>query len=423
MEVRSLIKNDRVFEHIYYCLGREFLFNNTWIVIILCVLLYFPAIFFRYTHIVATEIQWESLKWYQLSEAIILVPLIILIASKWSRKHFTEDRYYHFKTFEEPKEINWKEKIWQITLVNIPFFSGLILLTVFRNEQIAFIACNLIFLSLIYFLINAALREYFTVDKIVYSYFLHEYKGRDENFISNNDTSHKFSSKNWYFKRTSFMDRTSFENDIAPKILRVFQEGMEMEGWSIEKIIKQKNESTHLGLLEDGKNILGYCFVTIPDNLFQEKKILWIDACCIIKQFQEHGFYDIAIKNLLALNRFGWIGGRTQNPVIFYLLDNKSGNPKGKLLPFDNANKYPDELMNFLLANILQVKNHADILNRETGLCKQIYKVGILGKYPLDFKKDKKRSSRLEIELIKIGLNRLEGDAIIVLKEVKDFEK
>jgi hypothetical protein len=141
MEVKSLINNDKVFEHIYYSLSREFLFNNTWIVILLCALFYFPSLFLHYFRVNITE----QIIYYQIVE-VILISGIVLLASYFSRRHFAEDRYYHFKTFEAPKKIIWNVKIIQISIVIIPFFIGLITL-VFHDVYpwVLFGGFNLVF--------------------------------------------------------------------------------------------------------------------------------------------------------------------------------------------------------------------------------------------------------------------------------------
>lgn len=225
---------------------------------------------------------------------------------------------------------------------------------------------------------------------------------------------------NWIF---SFTKDISTEDKflIAENILAVYRDAMGSEGWSVDEICDRAEKSTALGLLKDAKNnIGGYLLVTVPSEPLNDKHILWIDSISVRKALQKHGYYQRGIKKVMKkfskYYTFGFVGGRSQNPLIFYLRDKLSDN---KLYPFDDL--YPGELMEYLINHVYEVGEPYDegkLKNEDLkrGICRKIYKKGKLGDYEENI--DRGRSAKFEAKLKEWDFQRQKGDALIIIKQL-----
>jgi len=415
--IKSLMHHPRVFSHIYYQLGREFVFNNLTVVILLISNCFIPYVIDKYD---GNNSHYRYIT-YQILQPIFTIFYLIL-------SYIFLKEYNAYKSGDEKLEVFDGNNVLKIfTSGIIKYFKNLhkmphllfifiiaplifssicfALAISFQNSYLLFIAFNFSIFPVVLAMVFKGFKEYMEVEKYYLAYFI------ERHFLKSNKERHV---KEWNFRRTLDYPDADFTKHLAPQILDVYEDGMGSKGWSIAEIAKQKTASTLLGLLEDSdKDIFGYCFVTIPAALFQRRKILWIDACSISRDLQSEGYYKKAIKKVIGLydrNSFGYLGGRTQNPVIMYSHDKYC---EGKFLPFDDL--YPDELMQFLIMNIPEVREVGENLDKEKGLCKKAYN-GILGEYPKGLSKG--RCSQFEEELKTFGFNRDEGDAIIVLKEL-----
>ncbi|MBK8965286.1 MAG: GNAT family N-acetyltransferase [Lewinellaceae bacterium] len=221
-----------------------------------------------------------------------------------------------------------------------------------------------------------------------------------------------YKSFQWFFNKTIDISKSKRYN-YATIILKIFENGMGIKGWSLERIIEQLEASTLLGLLQNGNSYEGYFFATIPSEQFEGKSILWIDAVSITKGHQKNSWIQKGIDEIMKFFSeydFGIIGGRSQNPVVFKLFT-KIGS--GEYLPF--SRNYTKSEMDFLIKNIYEVNkpNVEGKLNQQIGICKNTYKEGKLGDYPiLEFP----NAEQYELLLSQNGFNRHEGDSVILIK-------
>lgn len=222
----------------------------------------------------------------------------------------------------------------------------------------------------------------------------------------------------WNFKKTSEY-KLDLENTIA-KITDLFNDGMGQEGWKPYKIKRQLKSSHVLGFLEDeyGKDF-SYFFATIPKKRFDGKHLLWIDACSVRQRFQRNGIFSKGveeIKNIYKKYNFGYVGGRSQNPIVFRTIDKLSSDI---YYPFDKL--YPSEMINFLKDTIKnEVKRPSETkeqgLNLENGIVTNAYWGKKLGNYKVDLNNED--ILRYEKKLSEWGFDRCNGDSVIILKQI-----
>lgn len=220
---------------------------------------------------------------------------------------------------------------------------------------------------------------------------------------------------NWVFNNCKTLSEQE-KRILAPKIKAIFENGMGINGYSEARIWEQLNQSTLIGLLQQQGNMMGYFFVTIPESQLHHQSLLWIDACCIYKTLQSKGLYARALAILYDIYQyqgFGWLGLRTQNPVMMHLIDKMNAND---LYPFDKY--YDSEIINYLIDNVYEARKPylANRLELHTAICKKVYAEGRLGKYPDAI--DKGRTSYFETKLKSFQFERDAGDAIILLKKL-----
>src|SRR6266446_9519353 len=116
---------------------------------------------------------------------------------------------------------------------------------------------------------------------------------------------------------------TNFDESLPHTFHEIFLDGFGLkEGWSIEGVKKALHQSTLLGLLTSSaetQDICGYAFYSVPEVPLLGTYMLWEDAICLRKSAQGKRLstkvYELACEKLSG-RRFGWIGGRPQNPVV-----------------------------------------------------------------------------------------------------------
>lgn len=212
------------------------------------------------------------------------------------------------------------------------------------------------------------------------------------------------------------------KSEVYPKetiqgILETFRNGFGLkDGWSPAEVHRALGRSSILALLKSQDNqIVGYAFFSTPEEPLLGKNLLWEDAICIHKNWQGKGLSTAhlfqAICEFLPTKTFGWLGGRTQNPVVILRYAHL-----GTLYPFDRS--YADgegkTIMAFLLDHIPEVKAARPALDLQTGICKRTYPEGRLGDYPIE----KKRGEIYELWLNRWGFSRNAGDAVIVISQL-----
>ena len=217
----------------------------------------------------------------------------------------------------------------------------------------------------------------------------------------------------WKFQKPS--DMNDVNNNLSKAIHQVYLDGFGLqEGWSLEGIRKALTRSTVLGLLTtDSGEISGYAFYSIPNSPLMGLYMLWEDAICLKKVAQgslkSKEVFDRASALFPGLT-FGWVGGRTQNPLVM-----RRYSKLGLLFPFEIAYDEGEGslVMNYLLENINEV-NEVPRLDRSNGICRGIYRGRRLG----DYKVSIGGTEQLEARLSAWGFDRDKGDALIVVSKL-----
>jgi hypothetical protein len=224
----------------------------------------------------------------------------------------------------------------------------------------------------------------------------------------------------WQFRR--FEEAHSFnETELgrwATDIQRIFRDGFQSAtDWLSDDLRRKLRNSSLIGFLVDQTraNIrsYGYALYRVPTQLLKGKSLIWEDALCIVcdptirgKRLSNDAL-DKAMSHFPERD-FGFVGGRTQNPVIF-----KRYGSLGTLLPFDlsyDADQGRD-IMRFLKAHIPDAK----CAEATTGICRKHYREGKLGNYDVAIE----GGERFESWLQERQFERDKGDAIIVVADVR----
>lgn len=216
----------------------------------------------------------------------------------------------------------------------------------------------------------------------------------------------------WKFRKVS--DMGAIDRTMVKAIHDVFLDGFgEEEGWSADGIETMFKRSMVLGLLTtDTDGIVGYAFYAIPELPFMGSHMLWENAICL-KKFAQGSRNTSRIwyraSALYPGRTFGWIGGRTQNPLIM-----SRYKKLGYLFPFETAYNEGDGrlVMEYLLANIEEVSS-APPLDKSNGICRRKYK-GRLGDYKLGIE----GTEKLEAKLSAWEFDRDKGDAVIIVSRL-----
>jgi hypothetical protein len=204
---------------------------------------------------------------------------------------------------------------------------------------------------------------------------------------------------------------------LPEKLRAVFLDGFGLkDGWGIDSIREVLRRCDVLGLLEDLRGeICGYALCTVPSVPFEGRWLLWEDAICLRKRAHAFGLSKEilpAVQRLYPGKSFGWIGGRTQNPVM---MNRYAG--YGKVYPFDL--RYDQglgpKLMDSLVRHVEEV-GAVPVLDRSNGICRKVYQEGVLGDYAIGVGADQPFERQLTIW----GFNRPEGDAVIMVAALQE---
>jgi hypothetical protein len=220
----------------------------------------------------------------------------------------------------------------------------------------------------------------------------------------------------WNFEKLKNINE--FDNSFFKIIHKIFLDGFGLsEGWSIDGVQKMLNTSAILGLLMgEEREILGYAFYSVPPVPLNQNYLLWEDGICLRKEAQGKRGSGQVIEKACAIfpdRRFGWLGGRTQNPVVI-----KRYSKFGTVFPFDILYDTTEGklVMNYLLEYIAEVSEvyNAEKLDLSNGICRGIYPEGRLGDYPVEVS----GTDRFEKQLRLWKFQRDGGDAVIVISKL-----
>jgi|SRR6185295_18178844 len=222
---------------------------------------------------------------------------------------------------------------------------------------------------------------------------------------------------NWDFR---LLSPTLEDKALPSKIHRVYLDGFGLKkGWSLEGVESALARCDALGLLLDsGNEICGYAFYSCPRERLRGRWLLWEDAIGLEKRAQGLGLSEAALAAVWALypeRTFGWIGGRTQNPIVM-----KRYAHFGPVFPFDYSYSEGEgpEVMSFLRTYIAEARDVPQ-LDPITGICSGVYRSGRLG----DYAEDIDGGERFEVPLRQWNFQRLRGDAILVVARIGESWK
>lgn len=212
-----------------------------------------------------------------------------------------------------------------------------------------------------------------------------------------------------------------FNDELAARVLSVFRAGFGLpQGWSIEGVRTALARSTAIGLLAapDVTEYGGYALYLAPEETLLTGWVLWEDAICLRKEFQKRGLSSRALleaSSLFPTREFGWLGGRTQNPMVLKRYQHRSS----LVLPIDEGYEgLPGKtVMSFLRQHIAEVREPPG-MDQQTGICYAAYKDGRLGDYEIDLTDAEVAS--IERRLSELGLNRDNGDAVIAMARLNE---
>ena len=169
------------------------------------------------------------------------------------------------------------------------------------------------------------------------------------------------------------------------------------------------SQSSIFGLLvSPEEEIGGYAFYAIPQETLNGRSLLWENSVVLRKKNQGKHYSRQALFQALGTQwkrNIGWIGGRTQNPIII----RRYASFGPTLFPFDIP-YHEDEgrkVIEFLAKNIVEVIE-ARNLDRYRGVCKGQYG-SVVGEYTWN------PNEKYERVLETWGFNPKEGDAVLVV--------
>lgn len=224
----------------------------------------------------------------------------------------------------------------------------------------------------------------------------------------------------WQWCRAS--DASVSDSVLIGHVQSIFRDGFDTErDWHETKIRQRLAEASVVGLFKipDGPPA-GYAIYSSPDETFDGKFVLWEDGICIRRSLQGQGVSPRTGQLLrefgsLLGREFSWLGGDTQNPVVY-----KRYARLGRVFPIDApfTDGLGQRLLNFLLRNVPQVRNRSGALDVESGALKGIYREGRLGRYEIGIS----GAERFEEYLSQHQVDRELGDALLLVSELRSQE-
>lgn len=214
----------------------------------------------------------------------------------------------------------------------------------------------------------------------------------------------------WKFQR--LYGDEHFDYKLVMQLRDAFNDGLGVQDCTTLDIVTRLTECQLLGLLEgeDG-GIYGCVMVSIPATPLQGKYLIWGNGGYLRKAAQRKIVWRQILSKISACfpdKEFGWIGCRTQNPLMM-----RGYGLFGSLYPFeaDYSQGEGQMLMDYLRQHIPQVKNVLD-LDAPKGICRALYQTGRMGDYPVNL------NGPLEQRLNSWGFDRDKGDSLVVVAKL-----
>lgn len=181
-----------------------------------------------------------------------------------------------------------------------------------------------------------------------------------------------------------------------------------------DSIRHRLRSSTVLGLLRDESGDLqGFGCYSMPDVPLGGTYFLWGDGMAVRPAFQGRGLTRGFVEGACSLfpgRRFGWMGGRTQNPVML-----RWHAKFGRVFPFDATYAEPEgrAVLLFLREHVAEVRGAAE-LDEVTGICRRAYR----WTYPQEYLDRVGTTEQFEQKLQHWNFRRADGDAIVVVTKL-----
>jgi hypothetical protein len=211
-----------------------------------------------------------------------------------------------------------------------------------------------------------------------------------------------------------------FNSDLPRQINGVFRDGFGLSrDWSSKGLQKALTESTVIGLLRDpdSDELGGYAFYLVPGVPLQDTCLLWEDAICLRKSLQGRGLSARVLEEVSSLfpdRQFGWLGGRTQNPLVLKRYLHRATLVLPVNLGYES--EQGKRVMSFLCKHITEVRE-PEGMEPGTGICRAVYG-GKLGDYKVDLTDPE--VADIEHRLTELDFNREGGDAVIAMARLKE---
>jgi hypothetical protein len=215
---------------------------------------------------------------------------------------------------------------------------------------------------------------------------------------------------NWKFYHLQGDEQ--FDSRLLLELHEAFADSMGVEGCTIENITRRLAECQLLGLLEDVNGaIYGCVLVSIPATPLHGKYLIWGNTGYLRKSVQRRMVWRQILNKIVECfpeREFGWIGCRTQNPLMM-----RSYSFFGSLMPFETDYSQGEGrlLMRYMRQHIPQVRDVPELLPNK-GICRALYSTGRMGDYPVNL------TGRIEQTLDEWGFERERGDSLVVVAKL-----
>jgi hypothetical protein len=160
----------------------------------------------------------------------------------------------------------------------------------------------------------------------------------------------------WHCRRLSPAD--ALDPVLVQQVHDVFRVAFGFEPThGLDSIRYRLRNSTVLGLLRDGSDgVHGFACYSVPSVPLGGEHFLWGDGMALLPEVQGRGLTQGFVERACALfpgRQFGWMGGRTQNPVVF-----RWHAKFGRVFPFDGSYAQPEgrRVLRYLREHVAEVR-------------------------------------------------------------------
>jgi hypothetical protein len=214
----------------------------------------------------------------------------------------------------------------------------------------------------------------------------------------------------WHCRLLSPAD--AFDAVLVQQVHDVFRAAFGFEpAQGLDSIRDRLRNSTVLGLLRaESADVHGFACYSVPSVPLGETYFLWGDGMALMPGVQGRGLTQGFIERACALfpgRRFGWMGGRTQNPVVF-----RWHAKFGRVFPFDGTYAEPEgrRVLRYLREHVAEVREAA-MVDDITGICRGAYR----WTYRPAYLAHARATEPFEQQLRTWAFNRDQGDALILV--------